>query len=107
MLVGVEEDVEIGTMWDFAFPVAAVSRPVFPGAPDIKVRTCSIRSHHTANHPFIFTPSASSRFPRADVKMGGQFALLGFPVEIICHILSFVSYRDLISSTLVCHSELP
>ncbi|KAF9788641.1 hypothetical protein BJ322DRAFT_1002665 [Thelephora terrestris] len=34
--------------------------------------------------------------------MGGQFALLDFPVEIICHILSFVSYRDLIRSTMTC-----
>lgn len=35
------------------------------------------------------------------MKMGGQFALLDLPVEIICHILSFVSYRDLTHSTLV------
>jgi hypothetical protein len=39
------------------------------------------------------------------MKMGGQFALLDFPVEIICHILSFVSYRDLIRSTMVGKSE--
>ncbi|KAF9652341.1 hypothetical protein BDM02DRAFT_3183732 [Thelephora ganbajun] len=34
--------------------------------------------------------------------MGGQFVLLDFPVEIICHILSFVSYKDLIRSTSTC-----
>ena len=39
--------------------------------------------------------------------MGGQFALLDLPVEIICHIFSFVSHKDLIRSTLVRCSEPP
>ena len=41
------------------------------------------------------------------MKMGGQFALLDFPVEIICHILSFLSDRDLECSILVRSPELP
>jgi hypothetical protein len=74
--------------------------------------------HQSANRPYSHSrsphsPPSSSRSPPPHppffsckrMKMGGEFALLDFPVEIICHILSFVSYRDLIRSTSVCHSE--
>jgi hypothetical protein len=91
-------------MWDFAFPVAPFPRPGFPWLPQIS--KFARNSAYTANHRLlIFAPIHLLPFSsHKPMKMGGQFALLDFPVEIICHILSFVSYRDLIHSTLGMHS---
>jgi len=100
ILVVVEEGVCVGTMWDFAFSVAA-----FP-APRCRVSKLDSRPPHTQFPTSI--PSPTSHLPpHRRMKMGGQFALLDFPVEIICHILSFTSYRDLVHSALVCHSKPP
>lgn len=94
----------IGTMWDFAFPLrrfhVKASRDL------LRISRCglfpfTVTTQPTTASPFrpiLLLPFSSCK----SMKMGGQFALLDFPVEIICHILSFVSCRDLIHSSLVC-----
>ena len=92
-------------MWDFlrSFRVPAL-RDAAPGYQGVCLSrfAVTILPHSLLTFaPFHIHPLPSC----TRMKTGGQFALLDFPVEIICHILAFVSYRDLIHSTLVCDSD--
>ena len=65
------------------------------------------RSHSQPSPPHFRSPHLLLFSSCKTMKTGGQFALLDFPVEIICHIFSFLSCRDLVHSTLVSDSEPP
>ena len=103
MLVVVEEEDRNNVGFRLFRGGVFACRPVMV-PPDIKVSLLGSRSLHSRPSPPLPRPTHLLPFSsRRPMKMGGQFALLDFPVEIICHILSFVSYRDLIRSTLVRH----